>query len=147
VAARPLLIWNATASTPRGLYRITTLNDLHAGDLVLLRPDAASAALFADRGYLPRGIPLLKPIAAVDGATVCEQDGHVSIDGRHVADALALDGKGRPLTAWHGCRKLASDELFVLAPDIVASLDGRYFGPSSLHTVIGRAIPVWTEGR
>ena len=33
--ARPLLTWNATASTPRGLYRVATLNDLHVGDLVL----------------------------------------------------------------------------------------------------------------
>lgn len=145
--ARPLLIWNATASTPPGLYRVAAADNLRVGDLVLLRPDAASAALFADRGYLPQGVPLLKPIAAIGGATVCVQGGHVAIDGRSVADALAFDGKGRPLAAWDGCHQLASDEVFVLAPDIAASLDGRYFGPSSLHTVIGRAIPVWTEGR
>jgi type IV secretory pathway protease TraF len=38
VDARPILIWNATASAPRGLYRITPPTALQAGDLVLLRP-------------------------------------------------------------------------------------------------------------
>jgi conjugative transfer signal peptidase TraF len=145
--SRPLFVWNATASMPRGLYRVAVPGNLRVGDVVLFRPDPASAALFAERGYLPRGVPLLKPVAAIGGATVCEQDGRVAIDGHHVADALAFDGRDRPLAAWCGCRRLAADELFVLVPDIAASLDGRYYGPSPLDAVIGRAIPVWTEGR
>jgi type IV secretory pathway protease TraF len=27
---------------------------------------------------------------------------------------------------------------------VPASLDGRYFGPSLVSSVIGRAVPVWT---
>ena len=49
VEPRPILVWNATASTPRGLYCIAPLTDLQAGDLVLVQPDPASAALYAER--------------------------------------------------------------------------------------------------
>ena len=146
IAARPLLIWNATASMPVGLYRVATARDLRVGEYVLLRPDLDSARLFAARGYLPIGVPLLKRIGAVAGQVVCEQDGRVSIDGLHIADAREHDGRGRPLRAWSGCHWLAADELFVLVPDIRASLDGRYFGPSPVSSVIGRAIPIWMLG-
>jgi type IV secretory pathway protease TraF len=61
---RPILVWNATASAPRGLYSITPVTELQAGDLVLIQPDPASAAVYAERGYLPLGVPLLKRVGA-----------------------------------------------------------------------------------
>src|SRR5580765_1062277 len=84
----PLIVWNATASAPIGLYRVQPVGEwpLRNGELVLVRPDTASAQLYAERGYLPLAVPLLKRIAATAGQIVCEQDGMVSIDGRHVAD-------------------------------------------------------------
>src|SRR5216684_7433185 len=91
VEPRPILVWNATASAPRGLYRIVSPSGLQAGDLVLVQPDPASAALYADRGYLPRGVPLLKRIGALRGMRVCEHAGEVAIEGRHVANALPSD--------------------------------------------------------
>jgi type IV secretory pathway protease TraF len=39
---------------------------------------------------------------------------------------------------------LSGGEFFALNADISTSLDGRYFGPLPLSSVIGRAIPVWT---
>ena len=48
------------------------------------------------------------------------------------------------MTPWSGCRTLRDGELFVLNADVPASLDGRYFGPSLVSSVIGRAVPVWT---
>ena len=145
VAARPILIWNATASAPRGLYRITPPTALQVGDLVLLQPDSASASIYAERGYLPLGLPLVKRVAALAGMRICEQAGAVAIEHRHVADALPIDGRGRPMTPWSGCRALRDGELFVLNADMPASLDGRYFGPSPASSVIGRAVPLWTE--
>ncbi len=142
--AHPMLVWNATASEAQGFYRIEAAVALRVGDLVLLQPDPASAALYAKRGYLPRGVQLLKPIAATAGMRVCEQDGHVSIDGKAVAAALPTDGRGRPMASWHGCRVLAASEVFVLNTTIPASLDGRYFGPSPVSSVLGRAVPLWT---
>jgi conjugative transfer signal peptidase TraF len=144
VASRPILVWNATASAPRGLYRIAAPAALRAGDLVLLRPDPASAAVYVERGYLPLGVPLLKRIGALGGMHVCEHAGDVMIDGRYVATAQPIDGRGRPMTFWSGCRALDDGELFALNADVPTSLDGRYFGPLPLSLVIGRALPLWT---
>jgi conjugative transfer signal peptidase TraF len=145
IQIRPRLVWNSTASMPRGLYWVTPPSDIRCGDLVLIRPDPVSGRLYADRGYLPRGVPLLKRIAATGGQIVCEQNGRISIDDHHVADALAVDGSGRPLRAWEGCRTLATDEAFVLLPEVPTSLDGRYFGPTPIASVVGRAVPLWVR--
>jgi conjugative transfer signal peptidase TraF len=148
VGAHPLVIWNATASAPIGFYRVRPVGEgsLRNGELVLVRLDVASAQLYARRGYLPLGVPLLKRIAATAGQVVCERDGDLSIDGRHVADALAADRRGRPLLVWRGCRRLQDGEIFVLMEDVPASLDGRYFGPTPISSVIGYAVPLWTWG-
>jgi conjugative transfer signal peptidase TraF len=143
VDSPPILVWNATASAPRGLYCIAPLTGLQASDLVLVQPDPASAALYAERGYLPLGVPLLKRVGALGGMRVCQRGGDVTIEGRHVANALPTDGRGRPMTPWSGCRALSDSEFFALNADVPTSLDGRYFGPLPLSSVIGRAIPVW----
>jgi type IV secretory pathway protease TraF len=117
---------------------------LRTGELVLIWLDAPAADQYADRGYLPLGVPLLKRIAAVSGQLVCERDGKLSIDGRHVADALPSDGRGRPLIPWQGCRRLQDGEVFLLMADIPASLDGRYLGPTPIRSVLGRAVLLWT---
>jgi conjugative transfer signal peptidase TraF len=142
----PLVVWNATASAPLGFYRVLPAGQGHLspGELVLVRLDASTADLYARRGYLPLGVPLLKRIAATSGQLICEQDGKLSIDGRHVADALPADGRGRPLIPWHGSRRLQDGEVFLLMADISASLDGRYFGPTPVRSVLGRAVPLWT---
>ena len=75
--ARPRVVWNATASTPVGQWRVlapASRLDLRVGDyrlfwlfwlVWLFWLDQRSARLFARRGYLPRGVPLLKRVAAV----------------------------------------------------------------------------------
>jgi type IV secretory pathway protease TraF len=144
----PRVVWNATASAPIGFYHLRPVGEgaLRNGELVLVRPDIASAQLYAERGYLPLGVPLLKRIAATAGQIVCEQEGMVSIDGRHVADALPADGRRRPLIPWRGCRPLRDDEVFLLMADVPASLDGRYLGPTSVGSVLGRATLLWAAG-
>jgi conjugative transfer signal peptidase TraF len=149
VQARPLMVWNATASTPIGLWRVlpaVSRKHLRVGDYVLLWPNRRSAQMFARRGYLPRGVPLLKRVAAVAGQAVCERDGEVSINGRTIARALPVDGRGRSLAAWSGCGRLANGEIFVLIPSVPTSLDGRYFGPTPIRAVIGRVTPLWLPG-
>jgi conjugative transfer signal peptidase TraF len=144
VVPRPILVWNATASAPRG--RIASPAALRTGDLVMLRPDPASAAVYAERGYLPLGVPLLKRVGALGGMHVCEDAGDLKIDGRHVAAAPQIDRRGRPMTSWSGCRTLRDSQFFALNPEAPASLDRRYFGPLPLSSVIGRAVPLWTVG-
>jgi len=138
----PILIWNATASVPIGLYRIGPRAPLRVGDLVLaLHPPQAAAVL---RNSLPPGVPLLKRVAATAGSTVCRVGPDVILDGRMVARAMPADSLGRPLPAWSGCRRLPPGEVFLLNHTVPASLDGRYFGGTPVDAILGKAVPLWT---
>jgi conjugative transfer signal peptidase TraF len=137
-------VWNASASVPVGLYWIEPTANIRVGDLVLVRPSPALEALMAERRYVEYGVPLLKSVAAVAGATACRTKLSVTIDGHAAAVALPTDRLGRPLPRWTGCRRLRPDEFFLIAPASAASFDSRYFGPVTRTQIIGRAIPVWT---
>lgn len=147
-AARPVsrvLIWNATASVPTGLYHIRGTASLHVGERVAIDPPPHLQRFLAARGYLPGGIPLLKEIAALPGDRVCRTGASITINGEPAGSARARDSRGRALPYWTGCMVIAAEELFVMnrrAPD---SFDGRYFGPVRRTRVIGRASPVWTD--
>ena len=140
----PSLIWNASASAPIGLYRIDADAPPRLGDLVAIDPPPALSAFLARRGYLPRGLPLLKRVAALPGALVCRSGTFVTVDGAGAARALARDRANRPLPVWTGCRTVGRGELFLLnaAPD---SLDSRYFGPLPVAGLIGIAHPLLTR--
>ena len=140
---RPALLWNTTASAPVGFYWLRSDRAPREGDLVAVRPPTALAHWLAGAGFLPLGVPLVKRVAAKPPRVVCRAAGQVTIDGRPAAVARVSDHLGRPLPVWSGCRRLSGDELFLLN-DAPASLDGRYFGPSSARMVIGRLEPVWT---
>ncbi|MFT8781295.1 S26 family signal peptidase [Acetobacter orientalis] len=139
----PRLLWNETASVPVGLYRVQPGNALHVGNITAIRLPDGLALLLSSRGYLPFGMPLLKPVAALPGQDVCRTKSAISIDGAHAGDALTSDHRGRPLPVWQGCHRLSPDEIFVMNPAEPRSLDGRYFGPLPAASVIGRAVPLW----
>lgn len=149
VAARaPRLIWNASASLPIGLYRLEPTRAAAAGELVAYRPAPEWSRAFAARGYLPDGVPLLKPVAATPPSVVCRQGLRIVIDGRTVAMALEKDRAGRPLPRWSGCITLGPETVFLLAPDVPDALDGRYFGPVDRRDLLGRIVPIRIrEGR
>lgn len=138
------LLYNPSASAPRGWYLRRPLRDLRPGMLVLAHLPPATAGFAERRGYLPSSVPLLKRVAAVAPQHVCVREGAVRIDGRIVGHARARDGAGRPLAAWPGCRALRPGEVFLLAPGSAASFDGRYFGPVPRSAVFGEAEPLWT---
>jgi conjugative transfer signal peptidase TraF len=140
----PLLIYNGSASAPLGFYRLVSGDPITQGDFVLARLPKPAAQLAANRHYLPRSIPVVKRVAALDGDRVCASSGVVRINDRVVAHALPADRAGRPLPAWQGCRALAPGEVFLLMPDAPASFDGRYFGPIPTTAIIGRLVPLWT---
>ena len=140
----PRLLWNASASAPTGLYRVDAGAPPRLGDLVAIAPPPALGMFLAQRGYLPRGVPLLKRVAGLPGALVCRSGVFVTVNGVAVARALARDRANRPLPVWTGCRIIGSDELFLVnaARD---SLDGRYFGPLSATGLLGTAHPILTR--
>ncbi|MDO8774393.1 MAG: S26 family signal peptidase [Burkholderiaceae bacterium] len=140
------LVYNPSDSVPRGWYRIVPADLPQVGSIVLARLPASAAALAAQRGYLPAGIPLLKRIGAVAPQRVCIDGTLVRIDDVAVAAVMRADGRGRPLSAWPQCRRLAHGELFLLSSTNPASFDSRYFGPILTSTVIGSAQPLWTWG-
>ncbi|UUZ78413.1 conjugative transfer signal peptidase TraF [Polaromonas sp. P1(28)-13] len=138
------LVYNPSSSVPRGWYRIESAGSLQVGSIVLARLPAQVAALAAQRGYLPTGVPLLKRIGAVAPQRVCIEGTLVRIDDVAVATVMRADGHGRPLSAWSQCRRLAHGELFLLSRTNSASFDSRYFGPIRASDVIGSAQPLWT---
>lgn len=145
VHVAPRLVWNASASVPVGLYEIGSATPLEVTDLVAVNAPEPLAAFLADRGYLPRGVPLLKRVAAVPGQTVCRSGAAITVDGIALGNALDRDRLGRTLPIWKGCHRIGASELFLMNIGVRDSLDGRYFGPLAVTTVIGRATPLYTD--
>ncbi|MER9586290.1 S26 family signal peptidase [Mesorhizobium sp. M0276] len=141
----PKLIWNASASTPIGLYRIRPTGRLAAGDLVAADAPEPLASFLADNGYLPRGVPLMKRVAGLPGQEVCRNGLAITVDGIEIGKALEHDRRDHPLPAWQGCQRIVSGKVFLMNGQVRDSLDGRYFGPIQTSSIIGRATPMWTD--
>jgi conjugative transfer signal peptidase TraF len=142
--ARKLLLWNASASAPRGVYWLSAPEPLTIDELVTVVPATALADFMNIRGYLPVGVPLLKYIAAVGGQSVCRWQSDIAIDGVWAAQARLRDSEGRILPIWVGCRTLRAGEVFLLNPVNPDSFDGRYFGVVPEDEITARATPLWT---
>jgi conjugative transfer signal peptidase TraF len=139
------LIWNASASLPIGLYRLTSAQPIEVGDIFVVQPPEALASFLAARGYLPRGVPLMKRVQAVLGAVVCRVGLTIIVDGHVVGTALQRDSRDRPLPVWQGCKMLVDGDIFLMNTTVADSFDGRYFGPLPATTVTARALPVLTD--
>jgi len=141
----PRLIWNDSASVPIGLYAVRPTGALKVTELVVVTPPQPLADFLANRGYLPKGVPLLKRILALPGQTVCRVGRTITVDGNAMGEALEWDRRGRMLPAWQGCRVIPADEVFRMNRQSEDSLDGRYFGPLPANSIVGRAEPLWTN--
>ena len=138
------LIWNASPSVPIGLYVVHSAERVEVGELVVVRSPEVLERFMAARRYLPRGVPLLKHLAAVPGQRVCRIGDRISVNGEAVGLALDQDRESRPLPRWSGCRVISRGQVFLMNPRSAGSLDGRYFGALSARTIVGRADPLWT---
>jgi len=136
---RTLLLWNASASSPIGLYRVETSDRAEVGDMVVAWPPEAARRLGASRRYLPGNVPLVKRVAAAGGDRVCAAGEAVFVNGRRVALRRHADPIGRLLPWWTGCEDLRTGDLFLLTPDRADAFDGRYFGITRAEDVIGEA--------
>jgi conjugative transfer signal peptidase TraF len=146
VADLPIrLIWNATASAPIGFYTIETADALDVPELVALMPPEPLEQFMVERGYIGRGVPLLKRVLGLPGQRVCRSGATITVDNVEMGDALERDRMGRDLPVWQGCRIIRDGELFLMNWEARDSLDGRYFGPVPTSSIIGRALPLWTD--
>lgn len=141
----PRLIWNATASTPVGLYLLHPVGELRTLELVVVRLPEPIASVMADGGFLPKGVPLLKHVTALPGQTVCRSGDDITVDTVDVGAARDRDHLGRPLPRWSGCHTLEPGEVFLMNPTVPDSLDGRYFGALPISSIVARAVPLWTD--
>ncbi|GBQ88526.1 S26 family signal peptidase [Asaia krungthepensis] len=139
------LVWNASASVAVGLYDLDPPRGLHVGDVVAVMPDKPLADFMVERGYIGRGVPLMKHVAALPGQRVCRYGNTVTVDAVPLGDALDHDRRGRELPVWQGCQRIADGQVFLMNPTVPDSLDGRYFGPIPARTVIGKAKPLYTD--
>ena len=139
------LVWNATASAPVGFYTIEPADQIEVPELVAIIPPEPLAGFMVGRGYVGRGVPLLKRVIGLPGQRVCRTGHTITVDGVEMGDALDRDRIGRALPVWLGCRVIADGQLFLMNIDVPDSLDGRYFGPVPASAAIGRALPLWTN--
>lgn len=142
--AGPLLIWNASSSSPVGLYEVVPGRSPRAGEMVIAWPPRRARQIADIRNYLPARVPLVKPVAAVSGARICAKRNAIFVNGRLAALRRARDSSGRPLPRWSGCEVLGDGDLFLLSSD-AASFDGRYFGVTRASEVIGTARLLWSR--
>lgn len=138
----PFLLYNSSPSAPIGFYKVEVRTPLAVGDLVAARVPEGFRSLFAERGYLPKNVPVVKRIVAAEGDHLCVRSGAVYLNSDHLIEPLETDSLGRPMPIWTGCRVLDRDEFFLAMTDVSTSLDSRYFGPVRRSDIVGRVRPI-----
>ena len=141
----PRLVWNVSASAPRGLYVVSPGAPVAAGDMVVARTPDPWRSLAARRHYLPANVPLVKRVVAARGDLVCARGAEVSINGAPAVTRRLRDAKGRILPWWEGCVRLGSGDAFLLMANEGASFDGRYFGVTRARNILGKAHLLWAR--
>jgi len=139
----PRLVWNASPSSPLGLYALSPSARPRPGDTVVAWAPPAARRLAAARGYVPVGVPLVKRVAAATGDRICARGNRILVNGRIAALRRARDPSGRPMPSWSGCLTLRRGELFLLSPHSPLAFDGRYFGVTRAAQLVGRARLLW----
>jgi len=142
---RPRLVWNASASAPEGLYRVTPGGPIAVGDMVIATVPARYRRLAAARHYVPANVPLVKQVAAGAGDQICALGRDLYRDGIWLADRRDVDSARRPMPAWQGCVRLRGGQYFLLMATSPLSFDGRYFGISDRRDIIGKAELLWAR--
>lgn len=133
----PRLIYNSSDSAAIGWYVLDPNGVLVRNAKVAAFAPQKARALGETRGYLPRHIPLIKTVWAIQGETICAKDGIISTQNRPDVHARSRDSFGRSMPQWNGCITLRDGEVFLVSTDVENSWDSRYFGPVPLENVLG----------
>jgi conjugative transfer signal peptidase TraF len=129
---------NVSGSLPYGLYRLAPVpQPLPRGTVVLLPVPATVQHVWS------RWIPLLKPVAAVVGDTVCATEERLWINDENYGPVLRT-AYGRHLPHMpEGCFVVQEGEVFLASP-VMHSLDSRYFSFVRISALTAQALPVFT---
>jgi conjugative transfer signal peptidase TraF len=145
---------NATASMPRGLWRVApAAGPIPRGAIVsLCLPPGPLLRLALRRGYLSAGLcpggvePLLKPVAAISGDVVRVTVTGIAVNGAPLPNSAALqeDSAGRPLSPVPpGLYQVRPGTVWLVSTYAARSFDSRYFGAVPVSAVHGAAQPAW----
>src|SRR5690606_31804873 len=102
------VIWNISASAPVGFYTVELADRLEVPELVAIAPPEPLSSFMLERGYVGRGVPLLKRVLGLPGQRVCRIGRTITVDGIEMGEALERDSRGRDLPVWQGCRVIAN---------------------------------------
>ena len=145
---------NTTKSIPVGLYWASSA-PVEKGAYVMFCPP--QVGVFGDakeRGYIGGGFCpggygyLMKKVLAAKADAVTVADDGVRVNGAllPLSAPLKTDKAGRPLPRYQtSSYELGNSEVLLMSDVSGTSFDGRYFGPLAASTVIGRAIPLYTD--
>lgn len=140
---------NATASMPVGLYHVGRTETVPRGSLVeVCVPPWPN--VMTQRGDCPFDtMPLLKPVAAVEGDTVQIGPAGVAVNGRWVARPVPPEESFvAPVPRMpDGTYRVRIGEVWLLTDHHERSFDSRYFGPVSLDWIRGSATPLLVVSR
>ncbi len=127
----PLFLYNGSSSLPRGWY-VRSFDDPETlGEIIAFSvPPGGTAYINASPAmafYRNGAHPLIKPVVAAAGATICRMGAAFIVNGQTRGAALERDVDGTKLPDWQGCRKLQPGEVAVYSDRITNSFDSRYF--------------------
>ena len=144
---------NATASAPKGIWRVSALEPrtMQRGTLVsICPPDLHIVEIMRDRGFLELGdcphtetVALLKPVAAVPGDRVSVTASGIAVNGRILPHSVPEHG----MPAYpNGTYRVPRGHVWLISSYSAGSFDSRYFGPVPLTKLRGRAVPILVHG-
>lgn len=132
------LIVNTSPSMPLGLYWIARgAAPMRRGEVVVFVPPRDMGAMIYGRGWLRRGLPLLKTVGGLAGDAFCVRGGRFLVAGADAGPVFLLDTQGRPLPQIAGCRRVGRDHFLPVASYLERSFDGRYMGAVPVRNVLG----------
>ncbi|ERL03182.1 putative conjugative transfer signal peptidase TraF [Mitsuokella sp. oral taxon 131 str. W9106] len=143
-----IIIWNETASLPRGFYLRIPARQIERGDIVVYQPPDAVRAISDARGYASRPNALfLKRVGAVAGDTyrISANGDHAlfAINGAYKGQVQDVDSKGRPLPQLaRDVDHVVPDGAFLPLAESPRSFDGRYTGPVPLANIKEVVVPL-----
>jgi conjugative transfer signal peptidase TraF len=145
---------NATASMPRGIWRVEAAGARIArGDIVsVCLPDNPVVREAVRRGYISAGPcpggyePLIKSIVGIAGDAVTVTAHDIAVNGEPIADSAALDKDSvdrplQPIPA--GVYIVPAGSVWLLSGHDPRSFDSRYFGAVPAANIQGAARPIW----